>query len=68
MGSNDRTKRGRGAEWTRKYQGGETLETGGQRLVSPEHNWYQKAELDKQRKCHIRGMVRAAVGNRFEGG
>lgn len=68
MGSNDRTKRGRGAERTRKYQGGETPETGGQRLVSPEHNWYQEAELDKQCKRHTRGMVRAAAGSRFEGG
>lgn len=68
LGSNDRTKRGRSAEWTGKYQGGETLETGGQRLVSTEHNWYPKAELDKQRKCHTRGMVRAAAGNRFEVG
>lgn len=68
MGSNDRTKRERVAEWTMKHQGGETLETGGQRLVSPEHNWYPKAELDKQCKCLTRGMVRAAAGSRFEVG
>lgn len=53
LGSSARTKGGRSKEWTGKDQYGETLGTGGQRLVFTEHNQHQKAELDKPCECQV---------------